>query len=521
MKIIFQSFFFLSLFCVVSCVKEDTIPVSQAIPLEDPMESFAYILSKAVSNDQPLRAFLKNNALRQFDKDYDIFYPFVKDDVVRDNITFRECLLRYTSETELSRIETELPLLDILIPDYSWLGAFSVNKWDIQENDVSVAFKKGEDLSVYSDGVLEGVLEKNEYADFPILIIKNNERMKIKTDGTKGSIAQYDFVDYAFDVSKDIATKVVSIYYYDQLYNISQPDDLVSPSELNPYVINAYNEFHGDDYKYQRDNIYFGLTNAVSSGQLNTYIREYLYKFRFVNPNDGALYDATTESDPNYPDGYFPSSFKASGDSLSISTLRNKDFRIDGNLEMRFRIIYGSSSGTASSNTICLSVPFKDLFSYNKVLVEYKHETWFTTKKYTYTINPNCLVPKWYTANIELPIASGAIWNIGNTSTNIVIRVEEWDSGETTTTSHSITYSTATNVTTSASGTSVKSDYCVQSSESITSTVTYSRTNTTDELGDIVFNYVDPVLLNYSGGKYLVKTYNTGDVVMMIIPKHI
>ena len=34
-------------------------------------------------------------------------------------------------------------------------------------------------------------------------------------------------------------------------------------------------------------------------------------------------------------------------------------------------------------------------------------------------------------------------------------------------------------------------------------------------------NYLDPVVLNYENGKYQMYTYDTGTVIMMIIPKHI
>ena len=76
----------------------------------------AKILSKAVSNEPSLRSFIKAEALKQFDKDYDVFYPFVKDQVIDGQLTFREILVGYDEDGMLTSIEKSLPLLNILVP---------------------------------------------------------------------------------------------------------------------------------------------------------------------------------------------------------------------------------------------------------------------------------------------------------------------------------------------------------------------------------------------------------------------
>lgn len=520
--------FFIIVCVFFSCTKEETSLIIRTSQIDDPTEEFAQILSKAVSNDIGLRFFIRDEALAQFDKDYDVFYPLEKDRLVAQGRTFRHALLDFCNESVLSEIEQRLPLLNILVPDYSWLGAFSVRDWNPEDKDISVAIKKGDKLIVYSDGVIEGELERNEFPDFPILIIKENERITYSKTTTKGGPAiKYSFVDDAFDPSLDAKTKVESIYYYDQIFSISAPDNFLFSYEVPTPVINAYNEFGGNDNRYQRDNIYFGMTNQVSTGELNTYIREYLYKFRFKTTTGGALYDATTQSDPAYADGSFPTYYYEKGDSLTLYELRNKDFRMDGNLEMRFQIIYGNGggNGSISTNTISMSIPFSSLFEYDKVAVEYIHETWFTQKKYIYTINGNCLVPKWYIANIQLPIAAGTVWNIGNTSSIIKIKAEEFDSGETTTSTTSYSFNTSINMTTdlSSGGDFItrKNSYGVSLSQTYSSSCTYVRTNETDNLGEVLLNYLDPVILNYTSGKYEMNTYNTGYIEMMIIPRHI
>lgn len=78
-------------------------------------KEFAIILSQAVYNNEPLRKFIKTEAIRQFDNDHDVFYPYVKNKKVDHDLTFRDLLLSYTNEQKLRQIEESLPLLTILV----------------------------------------------------------------------------------------------------------------------------------------------------------------------------------------------------------------------------------------------------------------------------------------------------------------------------------------------------------------------------------------------------------------------
>ncbi len=143
------------LFLTLSCTnKEENLEISNISQINS-IELFSKILSKAVSNDSNLRSFLKDEAMNQFDKDYDVFYPLVKNKKLADGTSFRDCLLEYTDEAVLSQIEKDLPLVNILIPDYSWINAFSVTKWDPKDSDVSVAYKHSGEIIVFNNGVQE------------------------------------------------------------------------------------------------------------------------------------------------------------------------------------------------------------------------------------------------------------------------------------------------------------------------------------------------------------------------------
>ena len=128
-----------SILCTIpSCTKEEYQLANSCSTELSTKEQFAELLSAVTSNSEELRCFLKKEALRQYDKDYDVFYPFVRDKIVCGEKTFRDCLLDYVDEKSLLKIENDNPFLTIYVPDWEWLGAFSVNDWDTSNDDVFV-----------------------------------------------------------------------------------------------------------------------------------------------------------------------------------------------------------------------------------------------------------------------------------------------------------------------------------------------------------------------------------------------
>ena len=110
-------------------------------------------MSKAVSNSLDVRKFLKAEAVAQFDNDYDIFYPLVKNKIVYDNQSLRDILLSYCKdENELVQIEQSLPLLNILVPDLSLFWDFNAEKWNVDDKEVSVICRDDKDNTLYENG---------------------------------------------------------------------------------------------------------------------------------------------------------------------------------------------------------------------------------------------------------------------------------------------------------------------------------------------------------------------------------
>lgn len=60
-----------------------------------------------------------------------------------------------------------------MIPDWEWLGAFSVLNWDTNDSDVAVGFaSENSTIKVFEKGEYVGKVEQNQIPSFPILLIK-------------------------------------------------------------------------------------------------------------------------------------------------------------------------------------------------------------------------------------------------------------------------------------------------------------------------------------------------------------
>ncbi len=201
--------------CLAACSK-DVSPTEQESKTDYPFnaqEEFAIILSKALYSSEEMRTFVRDEASRQFDMDYDVFFPIVKDKAVDGSRTFRNILKDNDKADVLERIESERPLLNILIPDWSWASGFCADSWDVSDCDVSVAVDNQDSgLQLYNNGEKEYLLEYGQLSQFPIVIVNNNDRMKVST-ATKSGDLVYEFIDSEFDGVQHIQTKADYEYY--------------------------------------------------------------------------------------------------------------------------------------------------------------------------------------------------------------------------------------------------------------------------------------------------------------------
>ncbi len=378
-------------------------------------QKFSRALSEAVYTNTELRTFIKEEAELQFDKDNDVFYPFVKDCKVKDDKTFREYLLDYINEDELSSIESELPLLNILVPDWSWLGAFGVDNWDISDEAISVSTDEtyGSEHILYHNGEKIGSLRIGEFPDFPVLIVKENERMKLVEGKTKASLPDYDFVDEAFRNTK---TKVAPrISYIDLPTNPGTTFIPKSEQNLKLFddAIKGWKEYGLDQYEAQRQYVYYNMRKGDTMAALKPKMREAIIAFK-LNYVDAAM-DSNEDPKLQKPERK-KSDFKSNEEIL-------EKLWSAGQLEIQFHVttVYDNELITLCDNSIPVNPD--ELFDISKLERQYIHKTMMNRNKYTYIPDSKNLVPKWYYIPEPLKLES---WNPGR-STIYNVHIYELD----------------------------------------------------------------------------------------------
>ena len=206
---LFYGLLFLTL--IYSCTNDDVwdgiestnIHPQSGSVLSD-FDTFSKILSKAVSNNSDLRAFIKEEALKMTDNDYDVFYPLVKNKKVTADKTFKEILKDYDFNNSLDAVEERLPLLTIYIPELP--SGFSAENWNSFGDSpyVCTNLVENDSISFYFGGDLHFKLESDLVPGFPVLVLKSNERIVKTTNTTRSDNpniinGDYSFVDSAFD----------------------------------------------------------------------------------------------------------------------------------------------------------------------------------------------------------------------------------------------------------------------------------------------------------------------------------
>ncbi len=505
---------------LLSCEKKEV----QEFRSEDitPLEQFSTILSRAVSADEALRSFIKKEAGEYFDRDYDVLYGRSKGKVLPDGRTMREALSEYDLDNQLGVIEESLPLLNILVPDWSMIGGFCLEDWDTSSNDIAVACKTDSSRPIYEGGRKIGDLGEGRIPAFAALIVKNNERVKVTArQKTKaGYDYGYEFINEVFDVRKYPETKVKPDYY-DRSIGTEDYTNFLPASEVSAEAIAAYNLFKDNRYACHRDNIYYGMTNEIKQGKLNKRISEYIVRFCLGPFNNEFYFD-----DPNGDFGQDPGSYTRYV-PVSDQTLIDR-FVYDGNLEIYFHFCLGSKAGEVVQSIKAVSLSFEDAFQLSKVHVEFYHKTWFTSRKWIYTVDKKCFLPKWVSPrNLALPK-----WDINDDSVVMNINVYEYDPSGTETRSVTVANSFTNNFSIGADGKignetlsgSVKIGYGYTDEKKTSVTVSSSITSGSDFLGTAELYYTDPVILeagDLNGVKgYRIKEINSGKVFMMIMPRY-
>ncbi len=523
----------LTIFVGCSKVKDTDVPhVEQGSYSESEIiearKSFASILSKAVAENENLRAFIKETALRKFDMDNDVFYPYVKDQIIPgDGRSFKDILLSYCETPErLKDIEEKEPLLTILVPDWEFLGCFGINQWDPSDSRVAVGYEAQEkDRPLYANGVILGTLTEGQFPAFPTLIIKESDRIKQIEGQTKSGVMIYDFADEAFNPALNPQTKVEHIYMKPSIDGTPDVSNFVPSNEVPDLLKRTYSFLKDNKYAIQRDYAYYGISPTNPEGRENFHIKEYLTKIKFSSFSDCVTDD---------PNGDFRATntvwdYKKNHGEKTAQELRDY-FYYEGQIELKLYFIVPSKEGGTASFEKVITAGFGDLFGIDYADLDYRHRTAFCRDWYVYTIKENYIRPKWYSISVDLPR-----WNIDVDSNIISIHVEEMDPSTECTREIDIKRSSTTinkiggEVSGSDSSVSgkVTRDHSNDRETTVSEKYTIKTTGESDNLGTALLYFNEPVIegekKKENGGidGYNIHIISTGAVDLMIMPREI
>lgn len=463
------------------------------LTVEEAQQQFAEILSKAVYNHAELRTFLKTQALKQFDNDYDVFYPLVKDEQVGDLGTFREVLLDYIPEADLCTIETKLPLLNIYVPNLSLFVDVTPENWDTADKDIPVAVKNQDETNtlMYLNGEYVDKMAGDEIPDFHFLYIKNNERVRKTRSRSINGMNGYEFISEVFDGTRpkpQAASRAVQSRATSPAYDI----DWVPASKIDPVVISAWKTMKSDP-SLQRDNIYYGMTPTQTEGIFNSSIDEYIYRFQI----DPAAYYSIT--DPNetihklWSDGYF---------EIHIQAFTGKKNRKE-----------------LTENQYTLNIRPADLFDATTTEWQ-KRRAEFGKSDYYCKIDPDKLERKWvYPCDLGYGLRLPK-WDLSTQPIERDFTISELDAGETyeTTESYPTTYIRNFK---SEGGWNVKVGlgYDAIASAPTSSSVKITKSKTSNQLGTLLFYFYDSIIIEENPSKgYRPKNVSNGTVTMTLMP---
>lgn len=147
---------------------------------EKHLVEFAKVLSKVVHERKDVREFLKNEALKQFDRNYNVLYYLISDELVGKE-AFRDVLISYSSEEVVERIEKNVPLLNILIPEITFFEVLPEDM-DTDDDEIPVAVSRESVNTLYFNGAEELDLKKDEIPGFHVFVVNENSHVIIPSE---------------------------------------------------------------------------------------------------------------------------------------------------------------------------------------------------------------------------------------------------------------------------------------------------------------------------------------------------
>lgn len=489
-------------FCICSCDEDIQSPgnevsnENEVYQTNDALKTkFGFALAKGLAESLPLRALLKEEALKMFDNDYDILYHLVKNKELAPGHTVRNLLLQYFSdENELVEIEKALPLLTIFVPELPE-DSFSGALWNVSDQIpvVGVAYSQTSDIGIINE-LGEKYMMPSEYIPaFPVVVIKENERVVVKNssnkdlkDKAKRGLRSDDGIEFEFLSDS-----------FDSTLKNNSSDYLRTTSDIDEKLKNAYAIYQSAD-GWQRDYIYYNITPNQTSGAFVYDFAEYISAFRFIGD----------------PINVYSKIADQTGDPKLTHRKKKSGGFTEGFYEFKVQLLYNSKNGLGEARTAYFPASPYSLF-----LIEYD--------RLKLPIVDDVYIPKivgFKTINPRLFLLN---WDLDDYASSIKIEIEEVDVQETFTASETRTVKFASNF--EITGNVLKKvglKFGASLEQTVQQTTSKSYTLGNDLLGNVIVNFGDKVILNTGTNAlgyttYTTREYESGYFAIGVEPKRV
>lgn len=502
------------MFLFVSCQKHNT-ETDLNLPLTTPQSSheskvyFAKTLAKAVEQEPLLRIYLKQEALKMFDNDYDVFYQSVKNFTLSDGQTVYEKIAKYASSKDSLDLSIQsLPLLTMYVAD---LPELTPENWDT-DNTIPVIAVESQNQEAKED--IKAFYGKNEAFEIPhglipafrTIVIKDNERVickendKIYVKNTSNNSLESS--NYTMDYNSNIFFHGdgLSFCFVDDIFNglIKKNENTNTSKEVNAtafprprdgyeinessrpvelsdvqHIINAIKS----GTEWQRDNIYYGINPiaGINSGAIKRNIKECLTAIRFI---DGPITYNKIGKEPGSPQ-------PINGTSIAQSWT-------DGSYEFRLTALINTKNGAGAETNKTFYVKPSDIF--NLTYVKTEGPRGGTLKYYEPTVSS----AKNYVLPNPIPIET---WNLENVSLGWKLSLIKYNPQQSYTTNEQHSAEFATNFEMNIGlGEVIKVGAKLGMSAKWSNSQSFSitRTSGNNVFGDAIISFEEPIFLKYT-----------------------
>ncbi|WP_026474704.1 hypothetical protein [Alkaliflexus imshenetskii] len=482
----------------------------EVVDTEKHLVEFAKVLSKAVHERKDVREFLKNEALKQFDCNYNVLYYLVSDELIGDE-SFRDILISYSSEEVIDQVERNVPLLNILIPELHFFEVFP-EELDIEDDETPVAVIRELVNTLYFNGDAEIDLKKDIIPDFHVFVVNQNKHVKIpKQDLKSGGVKSIEFKSPNFDGR-----------------NVSNGNPILKSSTnrvdvLGSRAIDSWNHFYANDGSirqkaFQRDFIYYGLTPNNRTGNFDHSISEYICYFE-VPPSTYQRFVDSTDPDHRNGDGWRTETSPETDLDVIYDKIWGQNYFV-----FRFDVI---KSNESNKLPLYASIKPKDLWDFEYRTWKARNASWRKRAHYAHAVDVESMkAKKIYLKDLDKEGNMGP-WNLANEGSIRTIHLYEEDVDVkvsltyeyTTVRSHNGTVSGNRKTDIGVSKTEISAAFNHTNSRTEKTSVTRSWNEGDDYLGRFDFYFYTPVINSKSANNYEIYTVSYDGIKIGITVK--